>query len=791
MIMLSSQLHKTWQFVDEGVQKWRKFEDQMAEINTMLDDTEKKHLVPMREAIEDLAVKWGKSANDMADAMYQTLSASVDAGRAIEFLGVASKVATAGLSTVERAVDVLTTILNAYGMTVSEADRVSDVLFKTVKEGKLRFDDLASALGFVVPIAAQMGVTIEELTTALATLTKQGINANMAARGLRVVFNNILRPTEEATDAAQEYGIMLDGLHFSVVGLSGFIDELNEGLGENRLALAEMFPNVRALSAILALTAQEGDIFGETFVEVMDKSAGAASKAALEIVESGGFFAKAVAQVREQTQKDIGEKVTGFWEDASVAALKFGQGLMGVARAAQGVLTFGTMYKDAAGGMQYHTREILKLNQVEGDVKETQRELTEEFRRAIDAYVDNASFIEMNTAALSEYIIADDVLLNQTGRTNEELEAAAITIHNFTETWDQATDITNQGASALAEWEATELLLNKALEDLDVLIPQITEKLANLRIIRDIENDMYKASMALRDVAVAGSYTDGNISSLVFTLKEYSRQLEDMRSAQRGFTREQKLLNIEMLELTMGTSARGQRGRSYKRQVEEFKKQQDELRLKTMKGDIELSDFKENYYDKANEAYNKYILEQQVMIRELAGARDEEITNLEFQLDSMIFKQETYNSDLIIVLENEENIRAQHYANLIAMKEAYEAGNIPVPPGLSSQIAAVSSPRGGYQYNDFDRWWAEQHGLTLQHGTSYVPQTGLALLHKGEAVIPANQNTNGGGMGGSVHVDPMTINVNIYDNADIPHLVQKIELALQSGLLSGLTTGYR
>jgi len=72
----------------------------------------------------------------------------------------------------------------------------------------------------------------------------------------------------------------------------------------------------------------------------------------------------------------------------------------------------------------------------------------------------------------------------------------------------------------------------------------------------------------------------------------------------------------------------------------------------------------------------------------------------------------------------------------------------------------------------------------LQTG-GYVKETGLAVVHRGETVVPAGHNPM------KVHVEPITVNVNITDNADVEHLVQKIELAVQSGLISGIETTYR
>jgi hypothetical protein len=81
----------------------------------------------------------------------------------------------------------------------------------------------------------------------------------------------------------------------------------------------------------------------------------------------------------------------------------------------------------------------------------------------------------------------------------------------------------------------------------------------------------------------------------------------------------------------------------------------------------------------------------------------------------------------------------------------------------------------------------ELFGGLLQTGTPYVPETGLYMLHRGERVTPAHQNIGAN----KIHVEPITINVTITDNADIETLVQKIELATQAGIISGVTTKFR
>ena len=151
------------------------FEYQMAEVATLVDTA----IVDMNkfaDEIIDMSTKSNKSLSDLTKGLYQTLSASIDAADAMEFLDVAQRAAVAGVATVEQSVDALTTTINAYGFSAKDAEYISDVFFETIKRGKTTFSELSGSIGQVLPIAKQAGVEFEEVMAVLTTLTKAGLN---------------------------------------------------------------------------------------------------------------------------------------------------------------------------------------------------------------------------------------------------------------------------------------------------------------------------------------------------------------------------------------------------------------------------------------------------------------------------------------------------------------------------------------------------------------------------------------------------------------------------------------
>jgi len=721
------------QHITEGVQSYRQFEDAMAEVDTMLQGTSEKYLPEMQTAIEDLSVQWGKSANDMARGMYQVLSASVDAGQAIGVLEVAATAAVAGLTNVETAVDSITTVLNAYGEGASRASHISDVMFKTVQRGKLRFEEMSASMAYTVSIASKAGVAFEEIAAAMATMTKQGIKANMAARGLRMVIADMLSPSEEAQKAASAYGITLGGLHLRVVGLDGIVTELTNALGTNAAAFAEIFPNVQTLSAVLALASQSGKLFKDDIKAMFDDAGGASAQAALEIVESGGFMAKATEQTVDKQKRDLGEG----WEGIVLGAQKTGATLANIA--GMMVNTWGMIgsavtlnpdkladYHDELTGLKHATTELYNIDK---QVAATKAQLISEWYKGIAAAKSQQDQFNQNVTATVLYTEANDYLNSTLEMTKEELIAnvdamdeAAITMSENAAAFYEATDYVDGLSTELFTLRATAYLLTSAISDLNTEIDDLRTKISQIENIEKQEN----------------------------ALSKLEKQYNKLEKAAWQYGMSNKKISLEIMQIEL--AAMGRRGRytrTEKKQMEDIRKEQLKNRIEQTKLGIEQDYFKAEKLDPAMEH-----------LADLRKMQDTELADLRDTLTAKINERGTYNDDLTITYADERKTFMKHIAAMrLLYNEYYEMGIKPPSNVISDYGKALQNPKYiPYAPGNHREFLDSLLSGTAQTGISKVGATGLYELHEGETVTTKGASNLGGS--GRVTID-LTGNLNV------------------------------
>lgn len=253
------------------------FQREFANVKTLFDES-KVNADAMRKEVLSLSGALGSSV-DLTKGLYEALSAGIAPANAVKFVGEAAMFAKAALVDTRTAVDVLTTTINAYGMKATDAAKISDILFTTIKLGKITGQELSASLGQVIASAATTGVKFEELNAAIASLTSGGIKGSEAITALRAIISNVGKPTEDASKAADKLGINFSLAGLKSQGLSGFLAELTEKAKGNTQAQVDLFGSVQAFNAIAILTSDQGmKRFNDAMIELQN-SAGATTVA--------------------------------------------------------------------------------------------------------------------------------------------------------------------------------------------------------------------------------------------------------------------------------------------------------------------------------------------------------------------------------------------------------------------------------------------------------------------------------------------------------------------------------
>lgn len=263
--------------------------DQVREIGTLIPGITETALDRLSDQIRMAAVEGGQRFEDEFKAAYDAISAGVDAQKLIGFLGTANRLAVAGATDVGTAVDLLTGTLNAFGKDASEADRFADALFTTVRKGKTTVEELAGSIGQVSSIARLAGLSIEDTGAAMAALTLTLGNSELAATQFKAALTALTKTTaQQRAEAAR----LANGLDLSLgnlqrKGLLGFLEEFNTKTEGSLDVIARIIPNIRAVSGLAILAADNGEKFADA-ADAMRRNVGAAADAFELRAESAG-----------------------------------------------------------------------------------------------------------------------------------------------------------------------------------------------------------------------------------------------------------------------------------------------------------------------------------------------------------------------------------------------------------------------------------------------------------------------------------------------------------------------
>lgn len=271
----------------------KQFQQSMKEVATLSSGI-KGSLTDYMNQVMEITREIPVLANDAAKALYQIVSAGHDGANGMKVLEVSAKAAIGGVTDTATAADGITTLLNAYKLDVSEAEKISDQLFTTVKLGKTSFGELGKSIAQVAPIAAAYGVEIDQVLAAVATLTKQGTPTAQAMTQIRA---SIIAVSKVLGDGAFDNRTYQEALA-----------EVARQAGGSESKLCELVPEVEAVNAVLGLTGiNVKEAAGH--LEEMQNATGAAEAAFKEMASSAENQMKLLGNNITAALRPLGQEI--------------------------------------------------------------------------------------------------------------------------------------------------------------------------------------------------------------------------------------------------------------------------------------------------------------------------------------------------------------------------------------------------------------------------------------------------------------------------------------------------
>lgn len=435
----------------EGVRQFAALDTGMREVFTLMPGLSEQSMSQMTDDVLAFGEEYGLLSDQVVPALYEALSAGVPAENVMTFMETAAQAARGGVTSLETAVDGLTTVVNSYGAEAYSAAEASDIMFQTVFIGKTTFDEMADFMYQVVPVAATLGITLEDVGASMAALTAQGTPTRVAATQLRTALTELEQTGSVAWDSFEratgttfpEFIAAGGTLHEALIAIGDYAEETNT-------PITTLFGSMEGGMAAAALSSETGSAMVVSAYQKMQGAAGSTQQAYETMAGGIGF-----------TFDQMKAQVEGF-------LLAFGEAMMPTLEAVLPPLTsLLGVFADLTGA----------LGSVSGLLPGVGAGLA---ALALGAGPVGAAIAGAITIGLSD------------GRVFSELETALAALH----------DRVASGASDIEDERQALIDLGYTAEDVDAYITDMTVSLENSRAVAAASTGMF-AGVAAGIVGVA------------------------------------------------------------------------------------------------------------------------------------------------------------------------------------------------------------------------------------------------------------------------------------------------
>ena len=265
----------------------------------------------LRDTAAQLGADFPISATAAAQGMDRLAAAGYNAQ---QIMGAMPAIITASVASGEDLAttsDVVSSALNIWnlksGDVAANAAHVADVVQMAANQSALGMQDFSLAMQYAGAPAAALHVSIEELSTAMAIMRNNGIEASTIGTSLRSMFSRLAAPPKPAAEAIAALGLQTKDAAGNFIGLENAINQL-------RTAMTGLSDTEQTNYAI-ALAGQEG----YNGLMALIKTAPADYQAMADAINNAAGSSDAQFRVMQQTMKVTLDGMLGSFESLAIS----------------------------------------------------------------------------------------------------------------------------------------------------------------------------------------------------------------------------------------------------------------------------------------------------------------------------------------------------------------------------------------------------------------------------------------------------------------------------------------
>ncbi len=194
----------------------------------------------IKNNIFDLVESTGAAADEVAEAFRKMIFAGIEYQTAVEAMNQGLLVGIAANEDFVTVVKLAVAALNVFNKTSSQLPEVFNSIYVAAAASPAAISQLSDSLNYVGPVAASVGISLEQMISVLTILSQRGVEGSKAGTALRRVLTELSRSTEDMLDALHALNIYAyDGTQ-TINGEVIAAHDLEDQMKNSRIAVARL-----------------------------------------------------------------------------------------------------------------------------------------------------------------------------------------------------------------------------------------------------------------------------------------------------------------------------------------------------------------------------------------------------------------------------------------------------------------------------------------------------------------------------------------------------------------------